>query len=114
MRDDIQQLLPLKPLILEILLSLAERPSHGYAVMKEIEERSEGAFPARPGAFYRLLGRALDVGLVEELDEAPVDADGSDPRRRYYTLTERGRHVAGAELERLRDAADLGRARGLL
>ncbi len=114
MQDRVQGHLPLKPLVLEILLSLAAGANHGYAVMQGIEERTGGTVPARPGAFYRVLARALDADFVAELAEPPAGFEGSDPRRRYYILTPLGREVARAELERLEDAAVLGRARGLL
>lgn len=105
---------PLKPLVLEILLSLSGSPNHGYAMMKEIEDRTGGRVPARPGAFYRTVGRMMEDELIRELEERPPCADGHDPRRRYYALTQTGRAVARAELERLAAAAARGRARGLL
>jgi DNA-binding PadR family transcriptional regulator len=58
------------------------------------------------GSLYRLLGRLLDEGLIEE-------ADG-DGRRRYYQLSRLGRRVLKAEAERLASLVDLVRMRKLL
>jgi DNA-binding PadR family transcriptional regulator len=92
---------PLKPVVFYILLALAERDSHGYAVMRTVRERSEGQVPLRTGSFYRHLGQLIDAGLVEETPRRPADADSR--RGAYYRLTPRGRERFEQERRRLVD-----------
>lgn len=106
-------LLPLTPVVFEILLSLADRQRHGYAVMLEVERRTAGATKLRPGTLYRALNRLVDAGIVAEVDERP-DPARDDHRRRYYRLTAFGRQVAAAEAARLADAVEAARVRRLL
>ena len=89
----------LKPVALEILLVLAERESHGYALMQAIRERTNGALSVQTASFYRHLGKLMDDGLVAEASTRPA---GDDPRRgAYYRLTPRGRQALNSEKERL-------------
>jgi DNA-binding PadR family transcriptional regulator len=101
-----RSLLPLKPADLYILLVLADGPRHGYGIMKDVERESNGEVRLEIGSLYRLLGRLLNEGLLE-------DAEG-DERRRYYRLSRLGRRVLKAEAERLASLVDLVRARKLL
>ncbi len=97
---NVERFLPLTPVVLEIALSLAAGERHGYEIMQDVERRTDGAIALHPGTLYRALGRLLDQGLIEELDERPA-GDTSDERRRYYRLTTLGHAVARAEVERL-------------
>ncbi len=110
MAHDPASFLPLKPRLLHILLALLEAPSHGYAIMRQVEERTGGAMVLEPGGLYRSLRGMVDDGLIVETDERP-DPDDHDPRRRYYRVTELGRAVARAETARLREL--LGHAEAL-
>jgi DNA-binding PadR family transcriptional regulator len=96
----------LKPADFHILLALAQGPRHGYGIMKEVERESGGGVRLEIGSLYRLLGRLLDAGLIE-------DAEG-DERRRYYRITRLGRRVLKTEAGRLAGLVDLIRARRLL
>ena len=96
----VDRFLPLTPVVFEILLALAAGERHGYEVMQDVERRTDGRIVLHPGTLYRALGRLLDQGLIEELDERPA-ADRDDERRRYYRLTALGRSVAHAEVDRL-------------
>ena len=92
--------LPLAPATFEILLALADDERHGYAIMKEVSERSGGAVRLGPGTLYGALKRLLEGGLVEEIGERSAPELG-DERRRYYRLTRFGLRVARAEARRL-------------
>ena len=105
-----EQFLPLTSVVFEILLSLAAGERHGYAVMREVSERT--GTQLRPGTLYRALSRLLDEGLVEELDESR--GDDEDERRRNYRLTDLGVEVARAEARRLQEQVGHARARRLL
>lgn len=91
---DIQEHLPLAPRDLLILAVLAEGPSHGYGLIKSVEERSEAGVLLDPANLYRVLRRMRNLGWIEE-------ADGEDDRRRVHRITERGRAIVTAEVARL-------------
>ena len=69
-----------------ILVLLAEKPSHGYQIIQELERRSNGAWRASPGSVYPTLQQLEDEGLVRA-----VEADGG---RRVFELTDTGREEA--------------------
>ena len=92
--------LPLAPATFEILLALVDGERHGYAIMKEVSVRTEGAVRLGPGTLYGALKRLLESGLVEEGGER-ADPELGDERRRYYRLTKFGLRVARAEARRL-------------
>jgi DNA-binding PadR family transcriptional regulator len=69
-----------------VLTLLAEKPMHGYQIIREIEERSGGAWKPSPGSVYPTLQLLTDEGLV-----SASESDG----RKTYALTEAGREVAG-------------------
>jgi DNA-binding PadR family transcriptional regulator len=83
-----------------ILLSLAQGERHGYGIMREVAELSDGAVKLGPGTLYRVLREILDAGLIVESDERP-DPAHDDERRRYYALTDAGRRAAQAETLRM-------------
>lgn len=99
--------LPLSALDLQVLLVLSRSDLYGYAIMKEVETLSEGLLSPEIGSLYRVLGRLMDMGWV---GEAPAPADEPDGHRgkprRYYRITEQGRTVARAELNRLKKVLD--------
>lgn len=95
--NDPDALLPLTPLTLQILVSLGTEPLHGYAVVKDVREATEGRINPGTGTFYSAIHRMRDEGLIEEVDERI----GGDSRRRYYALTDFGRAVLEAEAQRL-------------
>jgi DNA-binding PadR family transcriptional regulator len=103
--------LPLHPLEFRILMILLGGPSHGYAVVQEIEKREGTTGKIYPANLYRRVRDLLAKGLVE--DAPPPDGETGDPRRRYVQVTELGRAVARAETERLGDLLAEARDRGL-
>lgn len=97
-----------------MLLTLAGGPRHGYQILKDVEERTDGEVVLSTGTLYGLIKRFLDDELILEMRPTA----GDDERRRTYKLTALGREVAEAEalrLERLvaaaRDARLLTRRR---
>jgi DNA-binding PadR family transcriptional regulator len=111
--DGLGQFLPLTPVAFEILLALAGGDRHGYAILRDIEERASGRISPHPGTLYRAINRLMESGLLVELDERPAP-ELDDERRRYYRLTELGREVAVAEARRLEGQLLVARARKLL
>jgi DNA-binding PadR family transcriptional regulator len=94
-------LLPLKPVVFQVLLSLTGGERHGYAIVQDIAQRTSARLRLEPGNLYRSIKWMLDRGLVEESERRPA-ADLDDERRRYYRLTRFGHRVAEAEAIRLR------------
>jgi DNA-binding PadR family transcriptional regulator len=88
--------LPLTPALFHVLLSLADGDKHGYAILKEVDARTDGDVVLSTGTLYGIVKRLLAEGLIRE------SAAGSDDRRTAYRLTSFGRKVAHAEAERLR------------
>ena len=105
-----QDLLPLRPVVFQVLLSLAEGERHGYGIVQDIAQRSSARLQLEPGNLYRTLRFMLDEGLIEESGRRPV-AGKDDERRRYYRVTRFGRQVAMAEAERLEMLVSEARAR---
>ena len=99
-RLDIESLLPLKPVALQVLLSLADGERHGYAITQDIAGRTSARMRLEPGNLYRSLRTMLDDGWIEESERRPAP-DLDDERRRYYRITPLGRRVAAAEIARL-------------
>ena len=93
---DIGALLPLTPALFHVLLSLADGSKHGYAILKEIESRTNGDVVLSTGTLYGFIKRLLADGLIRQ------SASQSDERRTAYRLTGLGRKVALAEADRLR------------
>jgi len=82
-----------------ILLVLSAGERHGYTIMTEVAEVTEGATKFGPGTLYTSLRRLLASGLVEETRNRP-DPKMNDESRRYYRLTGMGQKVLVAESER--------------
>jgi DNA-binding PadR family transcriptional regulator len=90
---------PLPAASLHVVLALLDGELHGYALMRRVEELSDGAVRMGPGTLYGTLNRLVDTGLIEETtDRSPR---GDNERRRYYELTPNGRLMAIDELTRL-------------
>lgn len=102
--------LPLKTNWFHIMLCLAGQEQHGYGIMNEVLERSDGKIRLWPATLYGALKRLIDAELIEESDERPA-AELDDARRRYYRLTKLGRKVLAAESQRLEDLVGLLRKR---
>ena len=79
-----------------VLTALADGPSHGYGVMREVERLSDGRTRLRTGTLYAALDRLTDEGLIEQESEEIVDGR----LRRYYRLTEAGSVILEAESRR--------------
>jgi DNA-binding PadR family transcriptional regulator len=108
-----ESLLPLSGAVFHILVALADRDRHGYAIMQDVAVRTSGQVQLSAGTLYSSIRRLLEQGLIEELSESP-DRSSTDERRRYYRLTRFGRRVATAEVARLNNLVKQARATGLV
>lgn len=109
--------LPLTPVVLHILLALADGERHGYAIAQVIEETTQGLVRMGPGTLYGSIQRMLASSLIEETSSrrrASDDSGSDDPRRRYYRATSFGRRVLTLELERLSAIVTVARQKQLV
>jgi DNA-binding PadR family transcriptional regulator len=82
------------------MLALADVDRHGYSIIKEVAERTNGRVELETGTLYAALKRMRDEQLIEDVPATERPAS-EDRRRRTYRLTAFGREVLRAESERL-------------
>ena len=95
---DAESYLPLTAPVFHVLLALADEAKHGYAILKEVEECTDGKVQLSSGTLYAIIKRLLNSGLIDEIEDRRAQAD---ERRRYYRLTRLGRRVGEAETRRM-------------
>ncbi len=88
---------PLSEPVLLILLSLAERPRHGYAILKDVESLSQGRVRLSTGTLYGALRRLLEDASIERFEQPDTSRD-----KQAYRLTQTGRRLLRAELDRMK------------
>jgi DNA-binding PadR family transcriptional regulator len=103
--------LPLKPLVFQILLALGDEERHGWSLVREVQQRG-GFARLMPGNFYRALRSMLADGLIEESRRRSAGDD--DERRRYFRVTTLGSRLAAAEARRLEALVVEARAKRLI
>jgi len=103
--------LPLSNLSFHILLALGDGPAHGYAIGKEVEERSGGKLKPTTGGLYQALRRLAEDGLIASA--TPRLGESTDARRQYFKLTGLGKRVAAQEAARLNALITVARQRKL-
>lgn len=105
---DIESFLPLTPVAFHVLVTLQGEVSHGYAIKRSVEERTDGVVRMGAGTLYHAIRSLGRRGLIAECDPPTPDAAGSS-RWRFYRITRLGERVLRAELRRLE--ADVAFAR---
>jgi DNA-binding PadR family transcriptional regulator len=103
---------PVTAAMFHVLLSLADGDKHGYAILKEVEEQTNGEVLLSTGTLYGIIKRLLAEGLIVESRQRP--ADGEDQRRRYYRLTDEGRQLAVSEAQRMEKMLARARSKRVL
>jgi DNA-binding PadR family transcriptional regulator len=106
--------LPLSPAVFHILLALADEEQHGYAIMRDIEDRTDGVVRVGPGMLYGSIKWLVADGFIEEAAARSKAPSKEDERRKYYRLTHAGRALLKAEASRLEAAVGLARSRRVL
>lgn len=105
-----QSMVPLTPIVFHMLIALADGEKHGYAIMKAVEEDTEGQMSIPIGTLYGSIKRMIEANLIEESDERPAP-ELDDERRRYYRLTSFGQKVLAVEVSRLARAIAVAQRR---
>lgn len=100
-----------RPAVFHILLSLSRGSMHGLGIAQDVDESTGGSFALGPGTLYRSLKEMTCTGLIVE---AGAPEGGADPRRRFYTITERGREAVTAEAERMARIVEVARQNRVL
>ena len=98
--------LPLTEPVLLILLSLADQARHGYSILKDVEQMSDGRVVLSTGTLYGALRRLLDEDWIERLEEKDASRG-----RQAYRLTARGRRNLQLEVGRLKHLTRLAHLR---
>jgi DNA-binding PadR family transcriptional regulator len=104
---------PVTPAMFNVLLALVDGEKHGYAILKEVDEQTQGEVRLSTGTLYGIIKRLLAEGLIAESRTRPV-AEMDDSRRRYYRVTEAGREVAAAEAVRMEKLIARAKAKRLI
>ncbi|GHO55093.1 PadR family transcriptional regulator [Ktedonobacter robiniae] len=102
---------PLTPAVFYILFSLATGEKHGYEIMKQVRQDTQGKITMGNGTLYGSIKRMLADGFIEDAGEQ-IDPDKE--RRKYYRLTERGKQALGAEMQRYVETVLLMQKRRLI
>ena len=84
-----------------ILVALGRGERHGYGIIQEVAELSDGRVKLGAGTLYGALDRLVDEGLVAATRSETVDGR----LRRYYTLTDQGGSTVRLETEQRLDLA---------
>jgi DNA-binding PadR family transcriptional regulator len=100
----------LTPIGFDVLLSLMERPLHGYAIKLDIEARRQGEITLGSGTLYQAIYRLEREGLIASVSRERVDAR----RGRTYQILPAGRAAVREHLRRLDRIVAYARSRRLL
>lgn len=88
-----------------ILTSLADGPKHGYAILANVSELSATRVKLKIPTLYAALDRLAKDGLIQADSDEVVDGR----RRRYFSLTSKGKSVLVREIERMEYSANRAR-----
>lgn len=91
-----------------ILLALSLRPRHGYEIIQQVLDDSDGKIKLGPGALYTSIKQLREQGMIEEISVA------DDSRRRYYQISESGMQALTEELAYYQSSLELARKRQVL
>ncbi|WP_052200133.1 PadR family transcriptional regulator [Terriglobus sp. TAA 43] len=106
--ESLLEKLPLPTASFFVLFALADEEKHGYRIMQDIRELSEGTFSIGPATLYTTIKKLTEQSLITEV------LHSGDERRRTYALTSTGKRLLGAEFRRQQALLDLARHRKLL
>jgi DNA-binding PadR family transcriptional regulator len=91
-----------------ILLALSLKERHGYEIIKQVTDDSNGKINLSPGALYTSIKQLLEQKLIQEVRLQ------DDTRRRYYRMSSKGKSVLGEELNYYQNTIALARQRQVM
>lgn len=97
---------PLTEPVFLVLLSLAQAPRHGYALLKDTEALSDGRVRLSTGTLYGVIHRLLESEWIERFETDDTSRD-----KQSYRLTSLGRKFLQAELDRMKQLTRVATAR---
>jgi DNA-binding PadR family transcriptional regulator len=103
----------LSPQAFQILLSLLDRELHGYAIILDVEARTDGEIALTASTLYAAVQRMVAAGLIQEVHRPP-EREPDERHRRYYAITAAGRETAASEARRLERLTASARQKRLL
>lgn len=98
---NVQDQIPLQETTFFILLSLSRQPKHGYAILQDVAQLSNGRIQLSTGTLYGALRRMLDQGWIDRFDEATGTVNGR--MRKAYRITDLGQKILNADVARMQD-----------
>jgi DNA-binding PadR family transcriptional regulator len=105
-KPDAENAKPLTEPVLLILMSLADKPRHGYSLLKDIEILSNGRVHLSTGTLYGALRRLLEDVWIERFEQQDTSRE-----KQAYRLTAVGRGQLRQELERMKQLTHAGAVR---
>ena len=108
-----QKLKPLPSAAFQILLALVDEDLHGYGIMRQVKNQTDGRMRLGPGTLYSSIQTLLEGKLIEQVG-LRADTKLGQERRRYYRLTSAGHKLMRSEAERLADLLRVARAKKVL
>jgi len=105
-RPDEPETKPLTEPVLLILLSLVNKPLHGYGLMQDIEKISNGRVRLSTGTLYGALRRLLEESWIERFEQADTSRE-----KQAYRLTPAGKEQLHLELDRMKQLTRAAAAR---
>jgi DNA-binding PadR family transcriptional regulator len=105
-QQETSRIKPLTEPVLLILVSLASKPQHGYALMRDICDLSQGRVEVTTGTLYGALRRLLEDGWIERFDQEDTSRE-----KQAYRLTATGRRHLEMELDRMKQVTRIAAAR---
>ena len=88
---------PISEPVLMILLSLSDRPRHGYGILLDTQRMSDGRVRLSTGTLYGALRRLLEDGWIERFKE-----EDNSRGKQAYRLTAMGRRNLQQEVSRMK------------
>ena len=105
--QEMKSFLPLTEATLFILMSLSQGPKHGYAILKDVQQISQGRINFSTGTLYGALKRLLEQGWIKRNAEQAEIAEETGQSRKDYELTPLGKKVMNSEIERMENLVNL-------
>lgn len=89
--------IPLTEAVFYILLAV-RNPNHGYGIIQDVQEMTDGRVNLGPGTLYGAINSLLDKGWIRLYSE-----EKQSRKKKSYIITSNGKEVFNNEVERLKE-----------